>query len=57
LHASYLSASTTHYGIILLPSSKYSLRLDSLGEVVTALERLLSQHPLAEALLGREIFL
>jgi predicted nuclease of predicted toxin-antitoxin system len=57
LHANYLSASTTHYGIILLPSSKFSLRVESLGEVVNALERLLSEHPQPEALLGREIFL
>jgi predicted nuclease of predicted toxin-antitoxin system len=57
LHANYLSASTPHYGIILLPSSKFSLRLESLGEVVTALERLLSQNPETDALLGREIFL
>ncbi|HUY54434.1 MAG TPA: DUF5615 family PIN-like protein [Candidatus Nanopelagicaceae bacterium] len=57
LHANYLSAAIPHYGIILLPSSKFSLRLESLGDVVTALERLLSQHPQAEALLGREVFL
>jgi hypothetical protein len=57
LHASYLSASTTHYGIILLPSTKFSLRLDALGMIVTALDRLLSEHPKPEAFLGREIFL
>ncbi|HVC23901.1 MAG TPA: DUF5615 family PIN-like protein [Candidatus Dormibacteraeota bacterium] len=57
LHANYLSASTTHYGIILLPSTKFSLRLDSLGTIVTALDRLLSKHPDPTELLGREIFL
>ena len=57
LHANYLSASTTHYGIILLPSTKFSLRLDALGTIVTALDRLLSEHPKPEEFLGREIFL
>lgn len=51
LHANYLSGSATHYGIILLPSSKFSLRMDSLGEVVSALDRLLAEHPHPAALL------
>jgi hypothetical protein len=57
LHANYLSAATTHYGIVLLPSSKFSLRLDALGTIVSALDRLLSEHANPEEFLGREIFL
>ena len=57
LHADCLSRSTSHYGIILLPSSKFSLRLESLGEVVTALGELLAQHQQLEALLGLEVVL
>jgi Domain of unknown function (DUF5615) len=57
LHANYLSASSTHYGIILLPSSKFSLRLEALGTIVIALDRFLSEHPQAGELVGREIFL
>jgi len=56
LHANSLSLAATHHGIILLPSSQFSLRQESLGEVVTALERLLFEHPQPEALRGREIF-
>ncbi|MGH7758912.1 MAG: DUF5615 family PIN-like protein [Candidatus Dormibacteria bacterium] len=57
LHANYLSASTNHYGIILLPSSKFSLRLEALGVIVIALDSFLSDHPGAAELVGREIFL
>jgi hypothetical protein len=57
LHANDLSASTAHYGIILLPSTKFSLRLDALGKIVTALDRLLSEHPRPDEFRGREIFL
>jgi hypothetical protein len=57
LHANYLSAATGHYGIILVPSTKYSLRLDALEMIVTALDRLLTEHPQPEEWLGREIFL
>ncbi|NNM96387.1 MAG: DUF5615 family PIN-like protein [Candidatus Dormibacteraeota bacterium] len=57
LHAEYLSAGLTHYGIILIASTKFSLRLDALGKVVTALDQLLASHPGLADLLGREIFL
>jgi hypothetical protein len=57
LHANYLSAATTNYGIVLLPSTKFSLRLDALGTMVTALDRLLAEHPNPEEFLGREISL
>jgi hypothetical protein len=56
LHANYLSAATAHYGIILLPATKFSLRLDARWTIVTALDRFLSEHPQLEECLGREIF-
>lgn len=57
LHANHLSAATTHYGVILLPSSKFSLRLEALGVIVAALDRFLSEHPQAGEFADREIFL
>ncbi len=57
LHAGSLSAAGSHHGIGLVPSSKFTLRLDALGPIVTALDRLLSEHPADSALLGREVFL
>lgn len=57
LHAATLSAATRHYGIILLASSKFSFRLDALGVIVAALDKLLSGHTDDDELSGQEYFL
>jgi predicted nuclease of predicted toxin-antitoxin system len=57
LHADYLKMSTTHYGIVLVPTGKYSLRRDQLGSLITALDQLLVQSPADDALRDTEYFL
>jgi hypothetical protein len=57
LHGNYLSASTTHCGIVLVPSGRISLRLDALEVRVSAIDRVVSEHLQPDELLGREIFL
>jgi predicted nuclease of predicted toxin-antitoxin system len=57
LHASYLTMGTVHHGIVLVPTSKYSLRLDQLGPLITALDKLLVQWTTDDALRDTEHFL
>jgi len=57
LHAAYLTMSTRHYGIVLIPTSRYSLARDHLGPLITALDRLLVQSPAEDALRDTEYFL
>jgi len=49
--------STRHYGIVLIPTSRYSLARDHLGPLITALDRLLVQSPAEDALRDTEYFL
>ena len=57
LHADYLKTIATHYGIIHVPSGKYSLKRAQLGPLITALALLLCQMPGDDALRDREYFL
>ncbi len=57
LHADYLKTGTIHYGIVLVPTGKYSLRRDQLGPLVIALNELLVQLPADDALRDMEYFL
>src|SRR6266699_3840759 len=49
LHADHLKMSATHYGIVLVPTGKYSLRRDQLGSLITALDQLLVRSPAGDA--------
>ncbi|HUY61141.1 MAG TPA: hypothetical protein VMW49_04625, partial [Candidatus Dormibacteraeota bacterium] len=57
LHAEALSSAQTHYGIVLIASTKFSWRMSALGKMVTALDQLLRSHGGVDDLGGREIFL
>jgi predicted nuclease of predicted toxin-antitoxin system len=57
LHANSLTTGGAHYGILLVPTGKYSLRKDALGAVITALDRLLARHPADDAMCDTESFL
>jgi predicted nuclease of predicted toxin-antitoxin system len=57
LHAAHLTMSTIHYGIVLVPTGKYSLRRDQLGQLVTALDQLLARLTTDDALRDTEYFL
>jgi hypothetical protein len=57
LHAAYLTMSTIHHGIVLVPTSRYSLARDQLGPLITALDHLLVQLPTEDALRDTEYFL
>jgi len=57
LHAMYLTTGMTHYGIVLVPTGKYSLKRESLGALVTALDRLLTRLPADDGLCDTEQFL
>jgi hypothetical protein len=57
LHASYLTTGTAHYGIVLVPTPRYSLRRDQLGALITALDQLLVRSPGDDAFCDREHFL
>src|SRR5215472_8320991 len=57
LHASYLTMNAVHYGIVLVPTSRYSLARDQLGTLITALDRLLVQLATEDALRDTEYFL
>jgi hypothetical protein len=54
LHAAYLTMSAAHCGIVLVPTSKHSLRRDQLGPLILALDLLLVQLPSDEALRDTE---
>ena len=57
LHADSLKTSSAHYGIVLVPTGKYSLRRDQLGQLVAALDQLLARSPAEDALRDVEYFL
>lgn len=57
LHSMYLGTGATHHGILLVPTGKYSLKRESLGALVTALDRLLTRCPADDALCDTERFL
>lgn len=57
LHAAYLTMSTVHYGIVMVPMGKYSQVRDQLGPLITALDQLLFTLPTDDALLDTECFL
>jgi predicted nuclease of predicted toxin-antitoxin system len=57
LHATCLTTGATHYGIVLVPASRYSLRRDQLGALIAALGQLLARSPADDALCDREHFL
>jgi predicted nuclease of predicted toxin-antitoxin system len=57
LHADSLRASSPHFGIVLVTTGKYSLRRDSLGPLVSALDRLLLRSPATDALQDVEHFI
>jgi len=57
LHATYLTTNSVHYGIVLVPTSKYSLARNQLGPLITALDNLLVQFPTEDALRDSEYFL
>jgi Domain of unknown function (DUF5615) len=57
LHAAYLTMNSVHYGIVLVPASKYSLAREQLGPLITALDNLLVQFPTGDALRDTEYFL
>lgn len=57
MHADYLKAKTTHYGIVFIPTGKYGLRRDQLGSLINVLDGLLVQLSADDALRDREYFL
>jgi hypothetical protein len=57
MHADYLKTDRTLYGIVFVPTPKYSLGRDQPGPVITALHELLVQSPADNALEDREHFL
>ena len=57
LHADTLKMSTAHYGILLVPTGKYSLKRDQLGPLITALDHLLVQLPAEDAIRDTEYFI
>jgi predicted nuclease of predicted toxin-antitoxin system len=57
LHATYLTVSAVHCGIVLIPTGKYRLSRDQLGPLIAALEQLLVQMPSNDALRDTEYFL
>ncbi len=57
MHADYLKMDTRHYGIVFVPTGKYSLGRDRLGGLITALDQLLVQLPAEDALQDKELFL
>lgn len=57
LHAAYLTMSTVHYGIVLVPTNRYSLARDRLGPLIAALDSLLARMPGEDALCNTEYFL
>jgi predicted nuclease of predicted toxin-antitoxin system len=56
LHAAYLTAGTTHYGIVLVQSGKYALDRQHLGPLVSALDELLQACRAEDALCDAEYF-
>ena len=57
LHDLYLKRGAAHYGIVLVPSRKYSLKRDHLGPIIGALDELLVKHGDDNDLCDREYFL
>lgn len=57
LHAAYLTTSKAHYGLILVPTSRYSFVKTELGPLIMALDAALREHPSDDALCDRELFL
>ena len=57
LHVDSLKARSPHCGIVLVPTGKYSLRRETLGPLVAALDRLLTRSPAPDALRDAEYFL
>jgi hypothetical protein len=57
LHAAYLTMSTFHYGIVLVPTSRYGLARDELGPLISALDQLLENFPADDALRDTEYLL
>jgi hypothetical protein len=57
LHVTYLTTGTVHYGIVLVPSGRYSFRRDRLGPLMAALEEFLAQRPAEGSLCDTEYFL
>ncbi|HZU19497.1 MAG TPA: DUF5615 family PIN-like protein [Candidatus Dormibacteraeota bacterium] len=57
LHAAYLSSGRSHYGIVLVPTSRYRLGREHLGPLITALDELLCACRADDALCDVERFL
>jgi predicted nuclease of predicted toxin-antitoxin system len=57
LHAESLKTRSAHCGIVLVPTSKYNLRRDQLGPLVSALNEFLASSPADDALQDVEYFL
>lgn len=56
LHATYLTTGRLHYGIVLVPTRRYSLRRARLGPLIETLDRLLRANPGDDALRDSERF-
>ncbi|MGH7882097.1 MAG: DUF5615 family PIN-like protein [Candidatus Dormibacteraceae bacterium] len=57
LHANSLTVADRHFGIVLVPSRKYSLAKNHLGPLIAALDALLKQHSAEDALRDKEWFI
>ncbi len=57
LHADSLMTSSPHYGIVLVTTGRYSLRRDTSGPLIAALDRLLLRSRATDALQDMEHFL
>jgi uncharacterized protein DUF5615 len=57
LHARYLTQDIAHYGIMLVPSSTYTLRRTGIGAQVKALDELLVAFPKHDDIRDQEYFL
>jgi len=57
LHAAYLTSGRSHYGIVLVPTSRYRLDRGHLGPLISALDELLCAHRADDALCDTEHFL
>ncbi len=57
LHARYLTTGVMHYGIVLVPTSAYSLKRAGFGALIHALDELLAVFPTDDALRDTEYFL
>ncbi len=57
LHAGYLTGGRSHYGIVLVPTSRYRLDREHLGPLISALDELLCARRADDALCDTEHFL